>query len=199
VRGVCPQIASQPLIPLSPESNQGLTVEQYPTFLFYVPFGRTDKVKFAELLVLDYDQILGEPIRFLLPDKAGIVRVRLPASEPPLEVGKRYNWYFSIICRDNEPSINPFVSGWIQRVESNPALLRQLRSLPAQDQYVAYINYGIWYSALEQLAQYSTMHLQEWKNLLALYSLEKYAENPITDLYPQEERGAQGSPEQVGG
>ncbi|WP_421658114.1 DUF928 domain-containing protein [Leptothermofonsia sp. ETS-13] len=193
VRGVCPQIANLSLIPLSPKSNQGLTVEEYPTFLFYLPFGRTDKVKSAELLLLDKDEILGDPIRFLLPESPGMVSVRLPSDGKPLEIGKQYKWYFSIICQEDEPSINPFVSGWIQRIEPSSDLVKQLQTLSPKDQYVAYVNNGIWYTAVDLLSQNRQMHPEEWKSLLALFELAKFARAPVTELLPEEQREVQSS------
>lgn len=182
VRGVCPQIANLTLVPFSPQSNLGLTTEAHPTFLFYLPFGRTDKVTQAELLLLDKDEILGDPVRFELPETPGIVTVQLPAGSAPLELGKQYRWFFSIICKEDEPSINPFVSGWVQRVEPTPDLVKQLQALSPTDQYIAYVNGGIWYSAIDQLAQHRTVHPNDWESLLALFNLTRLRSAPVTSL-----------------
>jgi len=50
VRGRCaaPELADTRLTALIPDTNVGLTVADYPTFWFYVPYGRTDNVSMAE-------------------------------------------------------------------------------------------------------------------------------------------------------
>ena len=74
----------QSLRAIVPESNQGDTVEAYPTFFFYVPFSSTQNEELvAEFMLLTDDRyyLLEEPLLVSLPDTPGIVRLGLP--DPP--------------------------------------------------------------------------------------------------------------------
>jgi hypothetical protein len=98
--------------------------------------GRSEQVTQAEFVLFDENQTLAikQPLKMALPDAPGIVSVKLPETEQPLEVGKQYEWEFSIICGD-EPDLsgNPWVWGQVKRVEVSPELVRQLKTLPESD------------------------------------------------------------------
>lgn len=159
-------IENQPLTALVPLSNEGDTVQAYPSFFFYVPFGSDEGPTLAEFMLLDEDQrfALEQPLRVVLPEGAGIVRLQLPTQTPGLAVGERYNWYFSILCDEWELSKNPSVSGWVVRVDTDTP--------------------ETWYESLEAIAQQRQERLEEWRSLLQLYQLESVADEPIEDLVP---------------
>ena len=136
IRGFCVPPNSKPLTALVPENEPGTTVSDHPTFWFYLPVGRSEQVTQAEFVLFDENQTLAikQPLKMALPDAPGIVSVKLPETEQPLEVGKQYEWEFSIICGD-EPDLsgNPWVWGQVKRVEVSPELVRQLKTLPESD------------------------------------------------------------------
>ena len=162
-RGNCPAV-SKPLTALVPstqsgeqaknalntyESVWGLTVAEYPTLWFYVPYSLTPKL----------------PIRFVLQDEGGnevyktpltatetqpsIVRFHLP-SIAPLEVGKTYHWYFVIDC---DPDAPVSVDGWIKRVPMNSTFTRKSQKATPLQRVVLYADNGIWYDALTTQAE----------------------------------------------
>jgi hypothetical protein len=188
VRGRCaaPELADTRLTALIPDTNLGLTIADYPTFWFYVPYGRTDTVSTAEFMLLDANRnpVLVQPISVNLPETPGIVSFQLPASASPLDIDQEYNWYFSIICSERNPSRNPGVSGWVRRIAEPPELVFQLRSLPAEQRYVAYAEHEIWYEVVTELSQHRDRYPNDWIDTLRLMSLESVAQRPITELHP---------------
>ncbi len=184
-RSQCPQIdESNTLMALVPEHNEGLTTQGYPAFWFYVPFGSSS----ATFRLLDEDKkpVLKQPLHLRLPEEKGLVRVTLPSTEKPLEVGKRYQWFFNITCTNHQNSQTRIaVKGWIKRVQPSPNLVQQLQTTRPQDQYVLYVNNDIWYETIAQLAEHREVHPQEWTQLLTLFELNDFAEAPITELQRQ--------------
>jgi hypothetical protein len=164
-----------------------LTTEAYPTFWFYDPFGQASGVTEAEF-VLKHENGSSAmrsltPIRVPLPKEPGLVRFKLPATEPGLSVGKRYNWFFALAC-SRDRLTNPFVSGWVNRVAADPALQNELKATPPQDHYAAYFKKDIWYDAVDHLAQYHTLHSEEWRKLLTLFMLPESTPLPTTTQHP---------------
>ncbi|NMG10213.1 DUF928 domain-containing protein [Brasilonema sp. UFV-L1] len=198
-----------------PESSKivwGKTTEAYPTFWFYIPYVYEEsELEYAKFVLLDEDRhIVAGPIFFQLPNKTdvaekpSIAKFTLPRNEKPLEIGKLYNWYFSIVCNERKPSRNPSVTGWIQRV-SLPIL--------APKDYMYYVNQGIWYDTVTRLvesripstqAQINAVPLsteksltnsqsqveEDWVTLLQYLNLDdkqqsnKIAKAPIVELSP---------------
>ncbi|TAF04280.1 MAG: DUF928 domain-containing protein [Nostocales cyanobacterium] len=186
-RSQCAQLDSKNLIALAPESNEGLTTKDYPDFWFYIPFAGTSQSPPAKFRLQDEQKksVLTKPLQLPLPDKKGIVRFSLPKTEKPLSVGQRYRWYLTISCVNEEGSETKIsVDGWIKRVEANLTLVQQLEKMPPQDQYVLYAENNIWHEIVSQLAQYRTVHQDEWAKLLSLYGLGEFAPSPISELKP---------------
>lgn len=194
-RGECP-VGNKQLMVLIPETDPGNTTQSHPTFLFYLPFGRTSfqpsgkaepiEITTAKFMLLDENRrpFLKEPIVLSLPDEPGIVRFTLPASEKPLEVDRDYNWFFSIVCDPEQPSANPSVQGWLTRVQTPPSLTSQLKKLPQQDQHRAYQDAKLWFEHLALLAQNRAIHAEDWQQRLSKFGLQEFAQRAIVELRP---------------
>jgi hypothetical protein len=132
-----------------PASVWGQTIEQYPTFLFYIPYGfKNFEIENGKFVLLDKNQkMIGKPVRFKLPEdttnRPVLGKLTLPKTLGPLEDGEEYNWYFSIICNQQKPSRNPSVSGWIEKLESSVY----------PPTYLYYFDKGIWYDAIARLIE----------------------------------------------
>lgn len=195
IRGECPT-GRKVLQALIDEKNPGLTTKDYPTFWFYLPFGQTSALRAdgystitvtsAKFMLLDENlkPVLEKPIILPLPKQGGIVSFTLPATEKPLQIGKDYNWFFSIICDAQQPSANPTVSGWLTRVSASPRLVSQLKSTRQQDQYLAYKEANLWFDSFSQLAQYRAERLDAWSKLLKSFELQEFANETIAQLRP---------------
>jgi len=180
----CVPSNSQPLTALVPKDNLGTTVSAYPTLWFYLPLGHSETITKARFVLFDQNQRLVLDQKIVLPDAPGIVSVKLPETKPPLAVGKRYNWFFQVLCDEQERSRNPWVSGWVERVEASSELVRQLETLPESEQYTAYLDHGISQDVLTQLALHRSVHAEAWMSLLDYFELEGVADAPVTQLNP---------------
>ena len=185
-RSQCAQIQdNSTLVALAPSNNEGLTTLEYPVFWFYVPFGSSP----ATFRLLDEQKksVLKQPLVVRLPAQKGLVRLTLPSTEKPLDVGKRYQWFFNTTCtNDQGASTTITVKGWIKRVPPSPALVAQLKATSPQDSYAAYVEHNIWYETVSQLAAYRDVHPQEWAELLSMFELKQLAQTPITEVRPQQ-------------
>lgn len=188
-RGDCLS-SSQRLTALMPDTNFGKTIAEYPTFFWYIPDVQPEAAEFVLLDESDNElyrtrfQVTGEPgvISLSLPENAGI---------PPLEVGKDYHWYFSLICDDVDRSGDPYTEGWIQRVEPEAALLARLETASLRDRPTIYASAGLWYDALTSLAELRRANPQNasfvrgWKTLLDSVELASVADQPFVPCCEQ--------------
>lgn len=183
VRGPCPADAQEnaltPLVNKSTYDEPILTTQEHPTFLLYLPYsqtsdhagdGRNYSVTTAEFELLDENEksvLKNQKIVFPLPEKSGIVKVKLPSTETVLEPDKQYFWIFRVICDTNDNTANPSVVGWIKRVRPGSSL-------------------DFWFDRVEQLAQSPTNHLDQWTQLLREVDpkLQDLAQAPIVELEP---------------
>jgi hypothetical protein len=191
-RGPCKNYQSlTALVPVTKGATKdfvwGLTASEHPTFWFDVPERLTAQVP-VEFVLLDtagnyvYKQKLTVPQM-----SAGIVQFSVPSTAPPLEVGKRYNWTFSIYCDPESSSAAVSVRGSVQRVALDPVMERQLQAAKTPLERAAlYANKGIWHDALTTLGEQlsgskpkdSTIAVA-WANLLQQVNLGNSASDPI--------------------
>ena len=181
VRGECFAVdRERPLTALVDGSNPVLTTQSHPTFLFYVPYSQTPypdrddrnyPVTTVEFELLDENEnsvLKNQKIVFSVPDKVGIVKVKLPSTEASLEPDKEYFWIFRIICDARDNSANPSVAGWIERVRVGSSE-------------------NLWFDRLEKLAQSPMNHLEQWTQLLREIDpkLQDLARVPVVELKPE--------------
>jgi Domain of Unknown Function (DUF928) len=149
-RGACPQDRESPnpvLTALSPTNGTGLTLAKHPTMLVYVPRTQAQSAEFSLSNAAG-----GKVYRTTLPltDTPGIIRLSLPATAPPLEVGKDYVWLFAVICHPQNRFHDRFVTGEIRRVELAPAQMQTIQQATG-DRLTLYRQYrsaNLWYDAL---------------------------------------------------
>ncbi|MEH1899876.1 MAG: DUF928 domain-containing protein [Nostoc sp.] len=182
------------LVPFTEEANSvinvwGQTTEERPSWFFYVPY--TKDLPYAVEFVLQDQNSNGIYQKAIaLPDKPGVIRVSLPSNAPALAVDKQYRWFFTINCNKEKNSPPAFLEGVIQRVELNPATVKELGTTEPLKRYVIYAKNGIWYEALTILAQLRQKNpkdaaLQaEWRNLLSSIHLDDIAVQPIISDNP---------------
>jgi Domain of Unknown Function (DUF928) len=182
------QVSDIPLLALVPPDDSGLTTQDHPTLFFYVPVARSKQVTQAEFMLLDEQQayVFDRPIQVELPPTPGLTHFTLPATTQPLAANQRYNWYFSIICDAEEPSRNPSISGWIQRITPSLALAQDLQRSPDLLHYRAYDEDGIWYDALASLAMSDRDPNSQalWSQILTTFGVENIPQQSILELTP---------------
>jgi hypothetical protein len=174
----------QRLTALMPVTNFGKTIAEYPTFFWYIPDVQPEA---AEFVLLDENDNELYRTRFQVTGDSGVISLSLPenAGMPPLEVGKDYHWYFSLVCDEVDRSGDPYTEGWIQRVEPDADLVAQLETVAERDRPAVYAAAGIWHDALASLAELrranpqSASLVRSWKTLLASVELANVADQPF--------------------
>ncbi len=200
-RGECPEV-SKPLTVLVPatqktlgekhgshsastawESVWGLTVAESPTLWFYVPYSLTAKLPIEFVLQDDKDNYVYKTTFTASQTQPGIVKLRLPSTVAPLEIGKMYHWYFIIDC---DPDAPPLVEGWVQRIAPPPTLTSQLQKATPRERIALYAANGIWHDALTSLAELRSANPQDatltadWVSLLESVGLDAIAREPMS-------------------
>ncbi|MFB2935453.1 DUF928 domain-containing protein [Aerosakkonemataceae cyanobacterium BLCC-F154] len=191
-RGSCLE-STGVLTSLMPQNNLGLTATGYPTFFWYVPKSSAQALEFKLR-----DSTNGEVVyqkSLPVPENSGIVSFTLTKNElpAPLEVGKLYHWYFTMVCPPNPNEELPgksgdvIVDGWVERTELNPVLVNQLENAAPSDRPALYAAAGIWHDSLTILVELlrekpDDQNLKnQWKELLNSVGLNSIAEKQIID------------------
>jgi hypothetical protein len=102
-----------PLTALVPDNNLGLTVTESPTFWFFVP-QLPATASSGEFVLQDeeHNDVYRTPFR--LPEKPGIVSIRLPSNpQSSLKRDQMYRWHFRIYCQPQTTSEYFWVEGWV--------------------------------------------------------------------------------------
>ncbi|NJM72342.1 MAG: DUF928 domain-containing protein [Scytonema sp. RU_4_4] len=186
-RGNCHAVKI-PLTALVSSNDLSLSVEENPTFWFFVPY-KSDAISSGEFSLQDEANNDVYRTSFTLPFGAGIVSFNLP-STISLEINKKYQWYFKLYCKNANRQASTkgadFVYGLVQRVTLKPEIEHQLKAATAPRSRIAiYAQNRIWQSALTELAKLrladpqNTNLYKDWDNLLRDMGLENLAEEPI--------------------
>lgn len=182
-RGGCSS-SDRTLTALVPANNLGMTTTQYPVIFFYVPQTSAETL---ELSLLDEnDNEIYQ--KNLTPNKSGgIASINfstLPGLQP-LQVGKSYHWYLSIVCNTQDRSADIFVDGWVQRIKLDPALQSELQQVSLSDRASLYAVNDIWYDSLAALFEIrksspnNSALVNQWADLLDSVGLDQIAREPL--------------------
>ncbi len=168
------------VVKLLPKSNIGLTVEQRPSIMVYVP-ATTAQTAFFSIQDENFNHHYQTSLQ--LPKQAGVMEIKLPDSVPALETGINYQYSLVMICGEDLEPDSPLVSGWIQRVEPRNALNQKL-SVELASQLASD---GLWYDALSTLAELRKSQpsnqavVNSWQQLLNSAGLSEIAQEPLVN------------------
>jgi len=178
--------ATNALTALIPQSTMGQTISAKPTFFYYLPVALDKTVQFE--LADERDKTLYKKSFRMVTSRAGIVSVSLGSdgNSPALEVGKNYQWYFTIKCNPNNYREDVLVSGWINRTALAPSVKTELdRSPDSRAKLSIFAQQGLWYEYLATLAQLrmespsdASLALK-WSEVLSSVELGKIAQEPL--------------------
>ncbi|MEG4629650.1 DUF928 domain-containing protein [Microcoleus sp. AR_TQ3_B6] len=185
-RGLECSTAPTALTALIPQSTMGQTISAKPTFFYYLPQALDKTVEFE--LADETDKTLYKKSFRMVTSRAGVVRVSLDSDDnsPALEVGKNYQWYFTIKCNaKNHTTDEALVSGWINRTALAPNVKTELDRSPSRAKLSIFAQQGLWYDYLATLAllrmespsDASLAH--EWSAVLNSVQLGKIAQEPL--------------------
>ncbi|USR92730.1 DUF928 domain-containing protein [Phormidium yuhuli AB48] len=190
VRGSC---ATTPeadgLTLLAPRDALGLTLNEYPRFFAYIPpLPDGAQIEFAvtewERLMTDAGEEMRDREVYLTqvtpPRDGGVMALELPEVDDegnpvtPLAVGQHYTWFVRILCNPEAPTrFGPEIwrEAWVKRLSPSDEFARQLAEAPLAEQVGLLAETGVWYDALERLAQLRSQANepeleQRWRGLL---------------------------------
>ncbi|MBW4510709.1 MAG: DUF928 domain-containing protein [Scytonematopsis contorta HA4267-MV1] len=181
-RGDCLSV-NVPLTALIPVSNQGLTVAEHPHFWIFVPY-QSNNIASGEFVLQDEQSNDVYRTNFTLPQTPGIVNISLEKAKP-LQVNKKYQWFFKLYCSSEKLSDPLFVKGWIQRIAKNPELERKLAAATTPEKrFTIYSQNNIWYEAVTELAKQllksqNNSLSSDWNNLLKHVGLQSLISQPV--------------------
>lgn len=144
---------SLPIVALVPETSEGLTTLENPTFFFYVP--KTASPKIAELVLNDES---GETVyekKIALDGNSGVVKISILAGDKikSLEIGKNYRWYFAVVPNADNRNNDIYVTGWIKRVQPSAEVASQLKDLAPLDRIAVYTRNNLWFDAVATVGE----------------------------------------------
>lgn len=178
---VCPTAITA----LIPQSTMGQTISAKPTFFYYLPAAVDKTVQFE--LADERDKTIYKKSFRMVTSRAGIVSVSLGSDDnsPALEVGKNYQWYFTIKCNPKNTD-DVLVSGWINRTVLAPTVNKELdRSPDRRAKLSIFAQQGLWYEYLATLAQLRMESPSDaslaikWSEVLSSVELGKIAREPL--------------------
>ncbi len=172
------------LVPDTPETI-GVTTQEYPTVYAYVP--ETDGKVEVEFTLSDKDYNDLYTLSFEVDSRGEIIPFQLPRSVnlPPLPTQEPYLWSVTLICNPADPAANSFVEGWIGRFQPTETFVSDLSSGSGLTKAALYADAGVWYEAIDTLAQLRQANpnnaavQEQWENLLRSVGLEDYADAPL--------------------
>lgn len=194
--GFCPAV-EQPLTALIPvyETDNGdrlpfgLTTSDHPTLWFYLPYEIT-ATNPAELRLETTEPgtafTTQRTILRFTQMTSGVVGIKIPPSEAPLNVGQRYDWTFVVYCKAQDTSTLKYAELSLERIA--PTAVASSKGLSPKEQVVHYASMGLWENALTLLAQLRSQSPQDkdlagyWANLLHAIAQPDLRTKPI--IYP---------------
>jgi Domain of Unknown Function (DUF928) len=167
----------------------GQTIAEYPTFWFYIPAASPSLRTVEFVLQDDRDQDIYRSV-VVLPAKSGVIGVRLPSTQPPLNLNQNYHWFLkteiAVSCdRQNPVVFKDSVEGWVQRVSPTVAIARQLKTATPQQRVDLYTQQGLWYDAIAALAEQRLLQPENaalkanWNGLLQSVNLSDITSQPL--------------------
>jgi hypothetical protein len=186
----CPGDLGKDLTPLLPTTHLGRTFSAQPTLFIYVPTPLNNTVEFE--LVDEGDKTVYKKYFNLITKTSGIVALPIPQNDRRSDIqgGKNYKWYLTVKCNlsnDSDESGNPFVSGWINRVELNSTDKFTLEKASLPERFKIYTDKVLWYDALGTLAQLRRDNptdvdiARQWTDLLKAVNLDRLSQKPLVE------------------
>lgn len=168
---------------------EGLTTSERPTFWFYIPYTKDLSNSSAEFSLQDSAENDVYRNAIALPSKPSVIGISLPSTAASLEVDKTYRWYLKVHCNKEAASIPVYVQGDIKRINLDSRVIQQIEAAnQPRQKIIIYAEKGIWFDALNMLAQIrisnyrDTSVEEDWQSLLQSINLDNIATMPLIKL-----------------
>jgi Domain of Unknown Function (DUF928) len=181
-RSSCVELEDRPpLTTLRREIISESTVTEKPTLWFYIPYSSQDIVRIEFELLDDQNHRVQDRLIDSLPDNPNFVSIQLQLSpSQPLKLDREYEWNLYVYCNSGD---TVSVTGKILYQSSTTLSDRLQDATTIREQIRIYADNGIWYDALDRLANLRCQEPQnsalaaDWVDLLTSVSgLEKIAQ-----------------------
>lgn len=172
----CIPEGATPLTALMPIHTPVKTGISNPSFFLYVPENTAEE---AELAVVDEEGNDVYLSTFEVSPTAKVVQVTLPESTN-LEVGKVYDWQFSLICNRSDRRADVYVLGQIERSELNDNVKAEIEEAEPIERAQLYVNEKMWSEAVSILADLRSTNPTEWQDLFNYVDLEEVSSDALT-------------------
>ena len=133
-----------------PQGNSGLTTQKHPTFWVYLP---PTKARQAMLSIAKAGASPHWQQSIDLTGKSGTMGIKLNENAPGLGIGQNYRWALILVCGDRPHPNDPVVTAGIKRIEPANITNHLPPNATRLDWAAWYARQGIWYDALDILAQ----------------------------------------------
>lgn len=168
---------------LTPTDAKGLTIASHPTFLVYIPETTAKNLEFALVDITQKGEQIIYQMQMPIMQKPGIVRISVPDTIPDLEVGKEYEWYVTLACKNGRSDPNDYlIKGKIQRqAETAIATMPKHQSITIENIQL-YGEKGLWFDVSAALALLRRNQPQDpavkslWVQLLRDVDLEELSD-----------------------
>lgn len=169
-----------PLTLLLPLSRDGQSISANPTVMVFVP---TTAVRTAELFVADQLGNVLDRQLVTLTGRPGIIKLSMLSPGKSLQLGKTYNWAFSIICDPIDRSSDLNAIGSVKRVEASEDVKQRLMQAPNPLQKAQVLAEAeLWYDTLATAAALKDTQPDEWRSLLESAGLQAVSGENFTEL-----------------
>jgi hypothetical protein len=182
---------NQQLVALIPETAIAKTTTTSPKLFFYIPETKQKNTVALEFVLRDRQDKLIYETFLKTNEQSGIIAVDLPDSVKAtlLKTKENYHWYLSMICNPENRSHDVVVEGWIQRVELEANIKKQLQFSQPLEKAKIYQQQDIWYDALSTLAEEKKNSVLQpqvamsWNKLLESIGLGNLAQEQFIEPY----------------
>jgi hypothetical protein len=148
--------------------------------MVFVP---TTAVRTAELFVADQLGNVLDRQLVTLTGRPGIIKLSMLSPGKSLQLGKTYNWAFSIICDPIDRSSDLNAIGSVKRVEASEDVKQRLMQAPNPLQKAQVLAEAeLWYDTLATAAALKDTQPDEWRSLLESAGLQAVSGENFTEL-----------------
>jgi len=167
---------------LTPVDARGLTIASHPTFLIYIPETTARTLEFALVDITKQGEQTVYQMQMPIYQKPGIVRISVPETIPDLEVGKEYEWYVTLACKNEQSDPNDYlIKGKIQRQLMAKDITYRSQKISLEE-IQHYGKNGLWFDVSAALALLRRTQPQDpavkslWVQLLRDVDLEELSD-----------------------
>ncbi|MEA5575195.1 DUF928 domain-containing protein [Anabaena sp. UHCC 0451] len=158
--------------------NHERTAVKNPMLYVYVPKTTT---KTGEFVVIDDEGNEVYQNNFIPPSEPGIVQISIPTSAS-LKTGKKYFWYFTLICNPEDRSQDEYTSGSLERTQLGSLLNSDLKQIAPLKRAEIYAKNKIWYETISNIASLRNENPEIWTDLLTSVGLEEFTTIPFVEF-----------------